>query len=120
MCYFGLQNRVYEKPVCLEIASDTSELTFIHISFAKKFCQNKVKKNCKFISQFFFNNTYISLKKKLNQCVCNFSDYLSVAAMAFFTVRAPCYYSSTLSGSFPSLHSMSITKPKQAEFLLPH
>ena len=51
------------------MASDTPELIFIHISFAKKFCQNKVKKNCKLIFQFFFNNTDISLEKK-NELMC--------------------------------------------------
>ena len=32
------------------MASDMSDLTFIHISFANLFCQNFVKKNCKFAS----------------------------------------------------------------------
>ena len=32
------------------MASDMSDLTFIHISFAKIFCQDFVKKNCKFAS----------------------------------------------------------------------
>ncbi len=30
------------------MASDMPDLTFIHISFAKIFCQDFVKKNCKF------------------------------------------------------------------------
>ena len=32
------------------MASDMSNLTFIHTSFANLFCQNFVKKNCKFAS----------------------------------------------------------------------
>ena len=32
------------------MASDMSDLTFIHTSFANLFCQNFVKKNCKFAS----------------------------------------------------------------------
>ena len=36
-------------------------LTFIYISFAKIFCQNTVKKNCKFISQVFVKNADIRL-----------------------------------------------------------
>ena len=32
------------------MASDMSDLTFIHISFAKIFCLDFVKKNCKFAS----------------------------------------------------------------------
>ena len=35
------------------------DLTFIHISFAKIFCQNLVKKNCKFISSVFVKNVDI-------------------------------------------------------------
>ena len=45
--YFGLRHRVYERPVCQETASDTSDLTFPHIYFEKIFCQNKIKKNRK-------------------------------------------------------------------------
>ena len=32
------------------MASDMPDLTFIHTSFAKIFCQDFVKKNCKFAS----------------------------------------------------------------------
>ena len=32
------------------------DLTFIYISFAKIFCQNIVKKNCKFVSPVFVKN----------------------------------------------------------------
>ena len=32
------------------MASDMPDLTFIHTSFANLFCQNFVKKNCKFAS----------------------------------------------------------------------
>ena len=32
------------------MASDMPNLTFIHTSFANLFCQNFVKKNCKFAS----------------------------------------------------------------------
>ena len=44
MAFFGLSYGVYQKPVCAEMASDVSDLTFIYISFVKIFCQNKVKK----------------------------------------------------------------------------
>ena len=49
MAFFGLRYGVDEKPVCHEMALDTSDLTFIYISFAKIFCQNKVKKNRKYV-----------------------------------------------------------------------
>ena len=32
------------------------DLTFLYISFAKIFCQNNVKKNCKFMSRVFVKN----------------------------------------------------------------
>ena len=38
------------------MASDMSNLTFLYISFAKIFCQNKVKKNRKFVFRFAFKN----------------------------------------------------------------
>ena len=31
-------------------------LTFIYISFTKIFCQNKIKKNCKYVSRMFLGN----------------------------------------------------------------
>ena len=34
----------------------TYGLTFLYISFVKIFCQNKVKKNCKFVLPFFLIN----------------------------------------------------------------
>ena len=60
--FFGLWYRVYEKPVCPETASDTPYLTSIHTSFAKIFCQNRVKKNCKLIAWVSFKRTDIILK----------------------------------------------------------
>ena len=47
--FSGLRYGVYEKPICPEPASDMSDLTFLHISFAKIFCQNLVKKNRKLV-----------------------------------------------------------------------
>ena len=38
------------------MAFDTPDLTFIYISFAKIFCQNLVKKNCKYIFRFSVKN----------------------------------------------------------------
>ena len=61
--YFGLRHRVYERPVCQETASDTSDLTFPHIYFEKIFCQNKIKKNRKFAACFFFKNVDIGHNK---------------------------------------------------------
>ena len=33
-----------------------SVLVFVNISFAKIFCQNKIKKNCKYVSRMFLGN----------------------------------------------------------------
>ena len=40
------------------------DLTFPYISFAKKFCQKKVKKNCKYVARVFFENTDMRRKKR--------------------------------------------------------
>ena len=63
MYYFGLHNGVYEKPVCHEMASNVPDLTFIHTSFAKIFCQNLVKKNCKFVAGVSSHNICIGHEK---------------------------------------------------------
>ncbi len=41
---FGLCYRVYQKAIHTEMAFITSDLTVLYISFAKIFCQNKIKK----------------------------------------------------------------------------
>ena len=45
---------VYKKSVWSESACITSDLTFVHTSFAILFCQKKVKKNCKFTVRVFY------------------------------------------------------------------
>ena len=49
MSYFGLCYGVYLKTMKPETASATPVLTFLHTSFEKIFCQDYVKKNCKFV-----------------------------------------------------------------------
>ena len=39
-------------------------LTFIHTSFAKIFCQNKIKKNRKYVSRFFVKTARIRREKR--------------------------------------------------------
>ncbi len=39
-------------------------LTFIYTSFAKIFCQNKIKKNRKYVSRFFVKNAHIRSEKR--------------------------------------------------------
>ena len=56
MSIFGLCYRVYQGMVHTETGLITYGLTFLYISFVKLFCQNKVKKNCKFVLQFLLKN----------------------------------------------------------------
>ena len=60
---YGLQKWVYEKALQPETAFITSDLTFLYISFAKIFCQNKVKKNCKQAVRIVFKNPDIRCEK---------------------------------------------------------
>ena len=60
MNYSGIRYRVYEKTVLYEMPFIGYDLTFLYISFAKKFCQKKVKKNCKSVARVFFKNACIA------------------------------------------------------------
>ena len=60
MNYSRLRHRVYEKTVLCEMPFIVYDLTFLYISFAKKFCQKKVKKNCKSVVRVFFKSAFIS------------------------------------------------------------
>ena len=46
------------------MASDMPDLTFIHTSFAKIFCQDFVKKNCKFASKVSIKNADVRREKR--------------------------------------------------------
>ena len=59
MNYSGIRCRVYEKTVLCEMPFIAYDLTFLYISFAKKFCQKKVKKNCKSVVRVSFENAGI-------------------------------------------------------------
>ena len=54
--------RVYERVVQTETASIMLDLTFIYISFEKIFCQNSIKKNCKYVPQVFPTKAGIRLE----------------------------------------------------------
>ena len=43
-------------------------LTFLHTSFEKIFCQNLVKKNCKFVAGVFSHNACIGHEKGHGKC----------------------------------------------------
>ena len=52
--FYRLSDRVYQNAVLSEMSLILSDLTFVYTSFAKIFCQNKVKKNCKLVGCFPF------------------------------------------------------------------
>ena len=61
-CFSCLWYRVYERVVQTETASTTLYLTFLYISFGKIFCQNSVKKNCKYVPPVFLKKAGIRLE----------------------------------------------------------
>mgnify|MGYP003182435245 CR=1 FL=1 len=60
---FGLCYGVYRKTIKHEMAFISLNLTFLYISFAKIFCQNLVKKNCKFVPRVFTNTPVSDIRK---------------------------------------------------------
>ena len=60
----GLCHGVYQRAICPEPVSDIPDLTSIYISFAKIFCQNLVKKNCKYVALVFAENVNTMWKKE--------------------------------------------------------
>ena len=47
-----------------EMSYIIGDLTFIYTSFAKIFCQNKIKKNRKYVTRFFVENAHIKREKR--------------------------------------------------------
>ena len=64
MYLFGLCYGVYRKAIQPKTGLIMPYLTFLYISFAKIFCQNFVKKNCKFITRVSVENTDIKQEKR--------------------------------------------------------
>ena len=56
MNFFGLRYGVYQRATLSWMSFIIYDLTFIYISFAKIFCQNKIKKNRKFVLRIAFKN----------------------------------------------------------------
>ncbi len=69
MNHSGPRCKVYEKTVRDERALIIRDLTFLYISFAILFCQNKVKKICKFVVRVFFKNADIEADGKYGKSV---------------------------------------------------
>ena len=56
------------------MASDMSDLTFIHTSFANLFCQNFVKKNCKFASPVSIKKADVRREKRYGNILSDESE----------------------------------------------
>ena len=69
MNHSGSHYRVYGNMVRTEMTFVVPDLTFLYISFAILFCQNKVKKICKFVVRVFFKNADIEADGKYGKSV---------------------------------------------------
>ena len=69
MNYPGFINKVYDKAPKPELAFMMAYLTFLYISFTKKFCQKKVKKICKSVAGVFFKHADMRREKKYGKHV---------------------------------------------------
>ena len=87
-----------------ERAFISSDLTFIHTSFAKIFCQNLVKKNRKFVSPFFPDSACAMRERRhVNILSCEPETCPTLAVVAYLLrergliimVIRICYYSNT-------------------------
>ena len=56
------------------MASDMPNLTFLHTSFANLFCQNFVKKNCKFASPVSIKNADVRREKRYGNILSDESE----------------------------------------------
>ena len=56
------------------MASDMPNLTFIHTSFANLFCQNFVKKNCKFASPVSIKKADVRREKRYGNILSDESE----------------------------------------------
>ncbi len=72
---------------------------FLHTYFAILFCQNKVKKNCKFTTRVFLKNAYITHEERLGRMYTYMRIYLgNVNLLLHEQNRCHCSYYSALSG----------------------
>ena len=63
------------------MASDMPDLTFIHTSFANLFCQNFVKKNCKFVSSVSIKNADVRREKRYGNILSDEPEACSAVVM---------------------------------------
>ena len=85
--FSGLCYGVYQNEVLSEMSFILYRLTFIYISFAKIFCQNKVKKNCKFISPSLFRSTAVGRGKTCGKHLYDGQELCVGFAMIIYRLR---------------------------------
>ncbi len=85
--FFGLRYGVYQKAVRTGMGYIMPHLTFVYISFAKIFCQNKVKKNCKHVFKFFTEYDGIRMEKKRGK---HLSEGPEACLIRLFTTLTTC------------------------------
>ena len=95
---FGLCYGVYQKAVCTGTGLITPHLTFLYTSFEKIFCQNLVKKNCKFVAGVFSHNACIGHEKDTRSA--RQADYYGLP-----DAEISIYYCGNIVGCFPLLRS---------------
>jgi len=84
MYFSGLRYGVYQNAVLYGMSFILSVLTFIYISFAKIFCQNLVKKNCKYVVRIYSKYGGIICGKGHGMSIY---DYLKLSLLRFIQPR---------------------------------
>ena len=123
-----LWHRVSERVVQTETASTTLYLTFLYISFAKIFCQNFVKKNCKYVPQVFLkkkrNTSWKLLTRSVSKATAGMlrtrDDDLTVTAMQNNHIPYWIYYISRIENIIICTHTHYYTDTCAVTVHTPH
>ena len=83
----GLHYRIYGSAVNAETDYIAADLTFLYTSFAKKFCQKKVKKNRKSLARVSFENTDIRRGKSHGDILSDEPEACAAAVTAVYRSR---------------------------------
>ena len=83
----GLHYRIYGSALNAETDYIAADLTFLHTSFAKKFCQKKVKKNRKSVVRVSFENAGIRHGKSHGDILSDEPEACTAAVTAVYRSR---------------------------------
>ena len=83
----GLHYRIYGSALNAETDYIAADLTFLHTSFTKKFCQKKVKKNRKSVAQVSFENTAIRRGKRCGDILSDEPEACTAAVTRIYRSR---------------------------------